>query len=61
MYKALVRHHELTALLDPPFLYNGDNYFMENETDFRQRMSENHSFKEQQIGGYEIWLCSFLR
>ena len=33
------------------FWHSGDDYFMENETDFRQRMSENHSFGEQQIGG----------
>ena len=33
------------------FWHSGDDYFMENETDFRQRMSENHSFEEQQLGG----------
>ena len=33
------------------FWHSGDDYFMENETDFQQRMSENHSFEEQQIGG----------
>ena len=33
------------------FWHSGDDYFMENETDFRQRMSENHNFGEQQIGG----------
>lgn len=33
------------------FWHSGDDYFMENETDFRQRMSDNHSFGEQQIGG----------
>ncbi len=33
------------------FWHSGDDYFMENETDFRQRMSENQSFREQQIGG----------
>ena len=33
------------------FWHSSDDYFMENETDFRQRMSDNHSFGEQQIGG----------
>ena len=33
------------------FWHSGNDYFMENETDFRQRMSENHSFEEQQLGG----------
>ena len=33
------------------FWHSGNDYFMENEMDFRQRMSENHSFEEQQIGG----------
>lgn len=33
------------------FWHSGDDYFMENETEFRQRMSENYSFEEQQIGG----------
>ena len=33
------------------FWHSGNDYFMENEMDFQQRMSENHSFKEQQIGG----------
>ena len=33
------------------FWHSGDDYFMKNETDFRQRMSENHSFEEQQLGG----------
>ena len=33
------------------FGHSSDDYFMENETDFRQRMSDNHSFGEQQIGG----------
>lgn len=33
------------------FWHSGDDYFMENETDFRQRMSDNHSFEEQQLGG----------
>lgn len=33
------------------FWHGGDDYFMENETDFRQRMSDGHSFGEQQIGG----------
>ncbi len=28
------------------FWHSGDDYFMENETDFRQRMSENQSFQE---------------
>ena len=33
------------------FWHSSDDYFMENEPDFRQRMSDNHSFGEQQIGG----------
>lgn len=33
------------------FWHSGDDYFMENETDFRQRMSDNLGFEEQQIGG----------
>ena len=33
------------------FRHSGDDYFMENEMDFRQRISEGHSFGEQQIGG----------
>ena len=43
------------------FWHSGEDYFMENETDFRQRMSDNLGFKEQQIEGYEIWPCSFQR
>ena len=33
------------------FWHSGDDYFMENETEFRQRISENHCFEEQQLGG----------
>ena len=33
------------------FWHSSDDYFMENETDFRQRMSDNHSLGEQKIGG----------
>ena len=33
------------------FWHSSDDYFMENETDVRQRMSDNHSVGEQQIGG----------
>ena len=33
------------------FWHSGDDYFMENETDFRQRMSDNLGFEEQQMGG----------
>lgn len=33
------------------FWHSGDDYFMENEMNFRQRMSDGHSFGEQQIGG----------
>lgn len=33
------------------FWHSGEDYFMENETDFRQRMSNGHNFEEQQIGG----------
>lgn len=33
------------------FWHSGDDYFMENETVFRQRMSDDHIFEEQQIGG----------
>ena len=33
------------------FWHSGEDYFMENETDFRQRMSDNLGFEEQRIGG----------
>ena len=33
------------------FWHSGEDYFMENETDFRQRMSDHLGFKEQQMGG----------
>ena len=33
------------------FWHSGEDYFMENETDFRQRMSDNLGFEKQQIGG----------
>ena len=32
------------------FWHSGEDYFMENETDFRQRMSDNLGFEEQRIG-----------
>lgn len=43
------------------FWHSGEDYFMENETDFRQRMSDNLGFKEQQMEECEIWPCSFQR
>ncbi|MFR6320000.1 MAG: hypothetical protein ACLUNG_02060 [[Clostridium] leptum] len=33
------------------FWHSGEDYFMENETDFRQRMSDHLGFEEQRIGG----------
>ena len=33
------------------FWHSGNDYFMENEMDFQQRMSDNLGFEEQQIGG----------
>lgn len=31
------------------FWHSGDDYFMENETDFRQRMSDDSHFKDMQM------------
>ncbi len=33
------------------FWHSGNDYFMENEMDFQQRMSDNLGFEKQQIGG----------
>ncbi len=33
------------------FWNSGDDYFMENEMDFRQRLSEGQGFSSPQIGG----------
>ena len=33
------------------FWHSGEDYFMENETDFRQRRSDHLGFEEQRIGG----------